>query len=760
MGEYTQAERPIAVETPLGKDVLLLKSFSGREEMSRLFSYDLEFLSENNAIDAKAIVAKNITFSVEFPDGSPRYFNGFVSRFAYCGRGDRLSRYKAQMVPWLWFLTRRSDCRIFQEKSLTDIIQEVLSNAGFTDFETTEIKGQHPTWEYCVQYRETDFNFISRLMEHEGIFYYFRHEQGKHTLVLCDQASAYKDCIDKEVQFAANLSGPESTDHLTRWEHQYEFRTGAWAQTDYNFQDPTTDLLAQTKTVVKFDKNTNYEFFDYPGEYEKKDEGTDDTKLRMEEEEVASNVVVGSSHCRSFSPGSKFKIKKHHCPSEVGKGYALVAVEHSASIGEASYLTGGDLSGYGYHNSFTCIPDSVVFRPVRLTPKPLVHGSQTALVVGPPGEEIYPDKYGRVKVQFYWDRKGKKDEKSSCWIRCAQSAAGNGWGAMFIPRIGQEVVVSYLEGDPDRPLITGVVYNADQMPPYALPDEKTKSYIKSNTSQGGEGYNEIRFEDKQDQEQIFIHAERNMDLRVKQDAMELVLNNRHQIVGNDEQGKVGDQRELVFQDKHQNIKRHQVEHIEGNHQLMIGNGESGDGGRLDLFIEKQAGLYIGQSGSSIVIDGNTQQKVGGNSSLSVAGNRNEKIDGNQSLTVMGDRKEKVASQSLTTDQDQHTKVGMNHALEAGMAIHIKAGTTLVLEAGVQLSLKAGGSFIDIGPAGVSISGVPLVNINSGGAAGSGSGAQPKSPDAPEVPSKGDIQQAAPTKPDEADDSKSGQKSAP
>ena len=757
MAEYTQSNRPIAVTTPLGTDVLLLTSFSGHEEVSRLFTYDLEMLSENDAIDAKQIVGKNVSFSVEYPDGTPRYFNGFVSRFAYCGRGDRLSVYRAQVVPWLWFLTRKSDCRIFQEKSIPDIIKQIFSDLGFTDFETSEIKGAHPPWEYCVQYRETSFNFVSRLMEHEGIFYYFRHAQGKHTLVLGDQSGAYKDCVDKEVQFAANLSSPELTDQLTHWEHQYEFRTGKWAQTDYNFKEPTTGLMSQVKTVVKLDGNSKYEFYDYPGEYEKKGDGDGDTKIRMEEEEVPHNMVNGASICRSFSPGGKFKIKKHHCASENGKGYAIISTNHSASIG-SSYLTGGETE-FTYHNSFTCIPDSVTFRPPRSTPKPVVHGSQTAVVVGPAGEEIWPDKYGRVKVQFYWDRLGQKDDKSSCWIRCAQTAAGKGWGSVFIPRVGQEVVVSYLEGDPDLPLVTGLVYNADQMPAYPLPDEKTKSYIKSNTSQGGEGYNEIRFEDKKDKEQIFIHSQKNMDVRVLNDSFERVIHNRHLVVGSDKDEKSGDQLELINQDKHLNVKRHQAEHIEGNYQLMVGEGEAEDGGAADMYVEKKAALYIGEGGCKVIIDGDKDEKVQGKQSLTVGGDVLESVQGSKSVTVTGDRMEKVASQSLSVDMDDNVKVGMNHALEAGMAIHIKAGMTLVLEAGMQLTLKAGASFIDIGPAGVSISGVPLVNINSGGAAGSGNGSKPKAPKSPQAPSKGDVKQAAPTKPTKADKSKTGHKSS-
>jgi len=754
MADYTQAERSISIDTPFGTDALLLTSFSGREEMSRLFTYDLEMQSDNDGLDAKQIVGKNVTFSVKSLDGSPRYFNGHVSRFSYAGRGDRLSLYRARVVPWLWFLTRKSDCRIFQDKSIPDIIKQIFGELGFSDFETSEIQGSHPSWEYCVQYRETSFNFLSRLMEHEGIFYYFRHEQGKHTLVLADAAGAYKDCADNSVQFSANRSAPNATDQLIGWEHQYEFRTGKWAETDYNFKEPTTSLMSKTNTIVSLDGNTDYEFYDYPGQYDKKSDGDSDIKIRMEEEEVQFNVVHGASFCRSFGPGAKFTIKKHHYKPEEGKSYAIISTHHTASVG-GTYLTGGTEAAVNYKNSFTCIPDDVTFRPPRLTPKPVIQGSQTAIVVGPGGEEIWPDEYGRVKVQFYWDRLGQNDDKSSCWIRCAQTAAGKGWGAMFIPRIGQEVVVSYLEGDPDRPLVTGVVYNAGQMPPYTLPDEKTKSYIKSNTSDGGDGFNEIRFEDKKDNEQIFIHSQRNMDVRVKHDSMEQVLNDRHLIVGDDQDGKVGDQRELVYQDKHLNVKRDQVEQIEGNYQLMVGNGEADNGGNLDVVVEKQAQLLVGQNGCNVIVDGDVKQQVQGNQSLTIGGNHMESVTGNHSVTVTGNRNEQVGGQSLSVDMDENVQVGMNYAMAAGMTVYIKGGMSVVIEAGVQLTLKAGGNYVDIGPAGVAITGT-LVMINSGGAPGSGSGPNVQSPDPPDTPDAGSIQHAAPTKPDQADDSKTGQ----
>lgn len=723
MSSPTQETRTLGIETPLGKDVLVLQSFSGQEEMSRLFVFHLEMLSTRDFITPREIVGKNVTFYVRRGDGSPRFFNGFVSRFGAGERQTGMRRYFAEVVPWLWFLTRTADCRIFQNKTAPDIIQQVFQDLGFSDYES-QLAGNHPVREYCVQYRETDFHFVSQLMEDEGIFYFFRHEAGKHVLVLADHKGAYKDCAESQVEHEYSYGELAAEGRISRWEHQFEFIPGKWAQTDYNFIDhparseptPSNLLITRQQSGVPVDQVQKYEVYDYPGDYQKKPDGQHLTDVRMEGEETWFDVVQGESRCKTFSPGGKFKMKRHDCKAEEGKGFVLISVHHSASEPTGYGSPGGTAAEYS--NRFTCIPDSVPFRPRRITPKPQIHGSQTAVVTGPKGEEIWPDKYGRVKVQFFWDREGRRDEKTTCWIRCAQTIAGKNWGAMFIPRIGQEVVVSYLEGDPDRPLITGVVYNADQMPPYPLPDEKTKSCIKTNSTKGGDGFNEIRFEDKKDQEQIFIHAQRDMDLRVLRDSREHVIANSHQIVGSEKDGsKRGDRHEMVFRDKHVKIHRNQEEQIGGNLKLLVGG-----------------------------IDGH------GNTDVVIKGEHKELVEKDQHHHVKGDRMEKIdKDQSLTVGMNQQEKVGVKHALEAGQEIHLKAGMNVVIEAGVQLTIKAAGGFITINPAGVTIQGT-LVNINSGGAAGAGSGSSPATPQ--------DAQEAQPIEPDEADDAKTGQKSAP
>ena len=665
-----QEQRLLQLKTPLGEDVLVLNSFSGYEEMSGLFRYELEMISHNTSISAAQIVGKNVTFAVALPDGKPRYFNGFVRRF-FAGDEDRQGRrnYRAKVVPWLWFLTRTTDCRIFQNKSVPEIIEQVFKDLGFSDY-ALQVKGEHPKWEYCVQYRESDFDFVSRLMEEEGIFYFFKHEAGKHSLVLADQTGAYTDVGESEVNYPRDAGTRAVADHLTRWEHSYEFRSGKCSHTDYNFEDhpartestPANLLMASQTSTVKLDNIEKYELYDYPGGYEKKDDGQAASKIRMEEDEAEHDVVHAASTCRTFTPGGKFKVKDHRSKSEEGKQYVITYIKHSATE-PGAYETSATTSDEEYKNTFYCIPASVTFRPKQTTPKPAIQGSQTAVVVGPKGEEIWPDKYGRVKVQFHWDREGKRDEKSSCWVRCAQSSAGKGWGAMFIPRIGQEVVVSYLEGDPDRPLITGTVFNADQMPAYKLPDEKTKSYLKTN-SKGGQGFNEIRLDDAQGKEQVFIHSQRDFDLIVGGNRQEVVAGNEDFTVGGD-----------------------QVENVGRNMQLLVG-------GNQDVHVQKDK-----------------TETVEGECDLHVEKNRAEQVDGDQSLTVGGNQQEKI---------------GGNHAVDVGNSIHLNAGANVVIEAGVQLTIKVGSSFVAIGPSGVSIQGT-VVLINSGGAPGSGSGSSPTAP---------------------------------
>ncbi|MBX3421516.1 MAG: type VI secretion system tip protein VgrG [Pirellulaceae bacterium] len=708
------ATRNLHLQSALGPDVLQVTRFQAAEELSAPFHFNLELISDDPKIAPEDIVGTSATIAIDIAAGGQRFFNGFVQRFSALDEDNLGTRYyRAVMVPWMWFLTQTNDCRIFQEMTIVKIIEKIFNDLGFTDFDTSKISGNHPKREYCVQYRETDFDFVSRLMEEEGIFYFFVHENGKHTLHLADSASVYKECQESTVDYPkSKLDTRELKAQIHAWEHDYQFRPGAWAHTDYNFKMPRDRLMATEKTVMKFKNVKNFEVYDYPGEYDAKGDGTALARVRMEEMEVEHDIVTGSSGCMSFSPGQKFKVGKHRAKTEEGKSYVIKKVLHLAE--EHTYETDPVDPGFAYTNQFECIPDKATFRPARLTPRPFVRGCQTAVVTGPDGEEIYTDKYGRVKVQFHWDREGKKDENTCCWVRVSQLHAGAGFGGIDIPRIGEEVIISFIEGDPDRPVVTGRFYNAEMMPPFELPQHKTRSGIRSKTYKG-KGHNEIILEDKTDDERIYMHAQKNMDIRVLNDSTTRVFGNQHQIVGWEKDGKKGgDYRELVYEDRHSQIKRHQFEHIEGNAELLIGEGENDDGGNLDVFVGKKK-----------------SETIGAESHLIVKGPHSEKIDGNFSATVAG---------------NHHTKVAKNIAQEAGALgeIHLKAGMKIIIEAGMQLSLVGPGGFIDIGPAGVTIQGV-MVKINSGGSKGSGSGCEPIEPE--------EAKKAKPVKPAIAKNSK-------
>src|SRR5437660_639260 len=468
MATYTQSKRSMKVDTALGADVLLLDGFAGDEGVSTPFFYTLDLLSEDASIDAKKLLRSAVVVTLELAESGPRIIHGLVRRFVQLGRSEaKLTTYRAEVVPWLWFLSLSSECKIFQDLSVLDIIEKVFKAQGYNDFQIKCTKS-YPKREYCVQYRETHLNFVSRLMEEEGIFYFFEHSKDKHVLTLAD----------------ANQT------------------------------------------------------------------------------------------------------------------YMLVRVQHS---GHAGGYHAGEADAPHYHNSFVAIPHGVPFHPPRTSPKPLVWGSQSALVVGKSGEEIWVDKHGRVKVQFHWDRNGKKDESSSCWVRVSSAWSGKNWGVVHIPRIGQEVIVDFLEGDPDRPIITGRVYNADQTPPYALPGDQTQSGIKSRSSKAGgtDNFNEIRFEDKKGSEVLFIHAEKDEQVEVE--------NDRSDSVGHDETVSIGNDR---------------TESVKNN--------------------------------ESITIDKNRTESVGGDESVSISGNRSLSVSKDETIDVTGKRTDSVGKNEDVTIADNRS----------------------------------------------------------------------------------------------------------
>jgi type VI secretion system secreted protein VgrG len=540
---YIQKTLRLTLTTPLGENKLLLRAVTGEEQISGLFRFRLEMVSEDQKLDFSAIVGKAVTVTLLLNDGTKRYINGVVGRFIQEDSNVRFTTYYADIYPWLWLLTKAQDCRIFQNKSIPQIIKSVFDDLEFKDYRD-DLKGTYSSLDYCVQYDESAFNFVSRLMEDAGIFYFFEHEEDKHTLVLGDDADAHKSCPGLQEARYRQSSMPYTDDHvITRCAIEEQVVTGKFALDDFNFETPSTDLIVEVAG-----EEGAMRVYEYPGGILNKGDGETKAKLRLEACEQPGKTLRGEGHVRAFTAGYKFDLKNHY-RADANKTYVLRSVSIAAT--QESYT-----------NTFEAFPVDVPFRPQRLTPKPTIIGTQTALVVGKSGEEIWTDKYGRIKVQFHWDQKGKSDENSSCWIRVNYGWAGKQWGGIFLPRVGQEVIISYLEGDPDRPLVTGAVYNAQQVTPYTLPDDQTKSTLKSNTSKGGQGFNEIRFEDKKDSEEMYFHAQKDQLIEV--------LNNRTKTVAKNETNTIKGTRDQTITGNETHTDEANFTHkVTGNYELKV-----------------------------------------------------------------------------------------------------------------------------------------------------------------------------------------------
>ena len=564
MPNYSQANRPLRVDTALGTDVLLLSGFSGEEGVSRPFSFTVDLLSEDSKIDPGKVLRTPATLTIEATGGKERHIHGLFRSFVQLGQteGRELTAYRAEVVPWLWFLSLSSECRIFQKMSVLEIVEKVFKDQGYSDFKVKCAKS-YPKREFCVQYRETHLNFVSRLLEEEGIFYFFEHSKSKHVLVLADGTNAVKPCpVQSTVRMATQSGAWQEEDVITSFEREHAAFVGKVTLRDYNYLKPSLQLESSVSGKGR------EEIYDFPGAYPELEEGERLARLQLEEQEAWHEVVRGEGTCRTLASGYRFDLKEHY-RRDANQAYQLLSVHHSARAGD--YSTWNE-APFEYGVDFVAIPHKVPFHPPRMTPKPVVEGSQTALVVGKAGEEIWVDKHGRVKVQFYWDREGKKDENSSCWIRFTTTWAGKNWGFIQIPRIGQEVIVDFLEGDPDQPIITGSVYNAEQVPPYDLPANQTQSGVKSRSSKGGGtgNFNEIRMEDKKGSEELHIHAERKLSTVVEAGETRSVGGDRATTIGKDEKVEVKGLRETVIhKDENINVKNHRTVHIDNGHETIV-----------------------------------------------------------------------------------------------------------------------------------------------------------------------------------------------
>lgn len=510
---------------------LLLESFRGTEGLSRAYNFELLLVCQDSGVELKSMMGQHVVLEIELADASPRYLAGYLTRFASIGSDGGMARYTATLNPWFSMLKNRFDTRIFQGCTVEDVVTQVF--ALCPAFSRHEFRLSKPLkhYTYITQYRETDFNFVQRLLEEEGMFYYFEHTAEGHTMIICDDSSTLLPLPEQPQIRYHTASVTETADSITQWSGNRQLQSGKIAVQTFDYRQPSNRLPVAMKSLNKQGDVDEFEIYDFPGQYTHGtyDEGETLLRLRVEALELKGKSFHGASNCRAMKPGYTFELLQHYDhdqgPAE-DRQFLLMSVE---SEGHNNYLSGHQAS---YYNTFACVRKKIVFRPQLTTPRPTISGPQTAIIVGPPGEEIFTDELGRVKVQFHWDRKGEHNDKSSCWVRVAQAGASGGFGSIQIPRVGDEVVVVFLDGNPDRPLVMGSLYNSQNTPPWSLPANKTQSGFLTRSMKGDGGTaNFFRFEDKSGAEQIIMHAERNMDTEIEVDETHSVGSNRTIKVG-------------------------------------------------------------------------------------------------------------------------------------------------------------------------------------------------------------------------------------
>lgn len=679
MAEFTQANRPLQVTTTLGPDTFMLVGFSGEEGISRPFSFSLDLVSEDARVDGPELLRSPVSVVLPREEAAPVHFHGVVRRFTQLGQEQGLTSYRMEIVPWLWLLSLSRDCRIFQDRSVPEIVEEVFQGHGLTDFDI-RLSGSYPAREYCVQYRESDLDFVSRLLEEEGIHYFFEHSEERHLLVLSDSSGLAPDCDGGRTPIS--VGSRERQDAVNDMEAAHDVFVGEVELRDFDFEQAPSPLVGSSSG------EGGERVYDYhPGRFTTPEDGERLARLALEADEARRRVVRGSGNCRHFRSGFRFDLSGHY-RGDMDTGYLLTRVRHRAR--------GGDWRSGGFHDldyqaDFTAIPVDIPFRPPRTTPRPHIAGSQTAVVMAKDGEEIWVDRYGRVKVKFHWDRSDAQDDSASCWVRVSTSWAGKNWGAIRLPRIGEEVIVAFLEGDPDKPIIIGRVYNADHMPPYPLPDQKTRSGVKSRSSKEGEtrNFNEIRFEDLKGREQIHLHAEKNYRVEVE---------NHHT-------GKVGGHQAFWVEGARGAL-------VEGEEAINIEyvdeDGEPGEG-------EVMAGDYLEVTNNQVVIIGkhHAMKCTEGYEALVEEGDHTITVQtGDQQVLVQtGDQEIRVE----TGDQDIVVEQG-NQGIEVVQGnqvtrviqgdISMKSETgKITLEAVDSIELKVGSNSVKISQSGVEIKGL-------------------------------------------------------
>lgn len=656
-----QTHRSVSLETPLGEDVLLVKRLEGREALGRSFQYELDLISKYPNLPFDEIIGQSVILLLKRQHAETRYFHGYISRFKQVNAEEDQTDYQATMVPWLWFLTQTSDFRIFQEKTIPEIIESIFKTHGFDKYEL-RFSSNYAPQPYCVQYAETDFNFVNRLMEAEGIYYYLIHNETDSILVLTDSSVSHEPVSGYEEILYRPSSDPHAEEEtIDAWSLQKQLLSTSFAHTDFDFANPRKNLLTQSQ-IPREHAISDLEHYHYPGNYKTHEEGEIYAKIRIEEIQARHELFEGKSCSRGLSIGHTFALGRAYREDQ-NQAYLVTAIHHTIISDAFRAQTSTDFEPV-YRCTFTALRADVPFRPERITPKPTLRGLQTAIVVGPKNEEVYTDKFGRIKVQFHWDRDGQFNEDSSCWIRISQYWVGKAWGALHLPRVGQEVMVAFINGDPDCPIITGQLYNAECMPPYTLPNDKDHSGLKSRSLKGGspENFSEIRFEDKNGEEQLVIHSGKDLEITIE--------NDRREKVGHDETRSVA------------NDRTHQIDHDE---TLNVGNNRK------------------------IKVTGTHTETIQKDTQITIK-------DGSYTHDVAKNKAKYHVKEDIEEDYDakQTTKVAKEIAITSEQAsIHITAKTEIQLSVGSsKLLMKSDGS-IELSGNNIAIKGLEAVYVKGG-----------------------------------------------
>jgi type VI secretion system secreted protein VgrG len=691
---------PITLSSPLPAEELFFKSMAATAGLSVLGETQLKLLSPSPNLNPDDLLGKPVTVKAELHEGEKRYFHGFVTRFAIGANVGSHHVYQATVRPWLWFLTRTTDCRVFQEESVPDIVKKVFQDHSVASFEFKLFRS-YRKWTYCVQYRESDFAFVARLLEHEGIYWYFEHSDGQHKLILVDSHSAHDAVPGHDtLRYIVNASHtPPDTEYISNWTFAREVKTGKSVLSSYDFERPAVALVVD-KTQSRSHDLADYEMYDYQGDYIMAADGTQLAEDRLDEQQARFHQLRGESNASFVQVGRRLKMSEHP-RSDQNAEYLVTTTQVHAHV---STNERGD-AGSGFRTEFSAIPAAQQFRPPRRTPKPFVQGPQSAVVVGPGGEEIYTDKYGRVKLQFHWDRYGQKNEKSSCWVRVSHPWAGKNFGVMHIPRIGQEVIVDFLEGDPDQPIIIGRVYNAEQMPPWDLPANATQSGILTRSSKEGAyaNANAIRFEDKKGSEQLWIHAEKNQDIEVENDETHWVGHDRTKTIDHDETVHVKhDRTETVDNNETITIGVNRTEKVGANEDITIGaNRTEKVGVNETITIGANRSISVGASETATVALQRTHA-VGVNESIAIGAAQEVAIGAAQAITVGANQSTSVgvdqstsvgSNRTVDVGKDQTHKVGANRSADVAKDDALKVGKNLVIDAGDSVTIKTGSASI-------------------------------------------------------------------